>query len=181
MVRLSSRSLIAPIALVASWSALAGCGGGAPSASVASGQRAAGGQPTSPSASVSPARFDAEAETICRRLETELAAAAPKGAAPAKIARVAALSAAAEARAAGQLERLPTPSLTTYIWSLVVKYRRTLSEELRALADAAGRGDRSAMRSLAAAKAHAHYVLHAEASSAGVATCGELDAGETWK
>lgn len=171
------------LALVVVAVSAGGCGGGSHTASstvpanatastASTASNAAASRP--PGSDPGLRQFIAEADPICRRLDSELAAAEPKSLALAEVARLAPRRAALELAAVTGLGRLAVPAAIARDWRQIVAYRRTLADELLELGQKAKANDAAAIDGLAASKKRVHERLLATASRDGFKYCSRV-------
>jgi hypothetical protein len=116
----------------------------------------------------------AKADTICKRLDKEIADASPVGLEPRKIAAVAPPHVAAERVALKELGMLKAPAAMAGDWRQIIAYRRTLAAELAKLGSAARAGDLTTIIALAGSKLHEHKLLSALATRDGFKDCSKV-------
>jgi len=168
------------LALVVVAVSAGGCGGGSHTASSTVPANATASTASNAAASRPPGsdpglrQFIAEADPICRRLDSELAAAEPKSLALAEVARLAPRRAALELAAVTGLGRLAVPAAIARDWRQIVAYRRTLADELLELGQKAKANDAAAIDGLAASKKRVHERLLATASRDGFKYCSRV-------
>ena len=115
------------------------------------------------------ARLIASADVICRRINGQLSGASRSQ--PSDIARTAPRNAAIELRAVGELSKLTPPASIAGDWTQILAYRRTLAQELGALARDATAGDASGMRALGVSKKKVRQKLSQLAARDGFKDC----------
>jgi hypothetical protein len=146
---------LAAIALVA-----AGCGGSSPGSASA----------TPASARGASSHF-ASAETICRRVNSELAASTPANSSKQESVRVITRHAAIERKGVDELSRLTAPASVGAHWQTILGYRRTLVADLSDLAQKTASGDTAEIKVLASAKSRTHKSLLTAGAAAGLKSC----------
>lgn len=162
--RVSRVCAFAAAAVVVSLAA-AGCGGSGQA------QRAS----RSPSGdSAAAAELIAGADAICKRLDTELAAATPTHLDIKEIARSAPGNAALERIAVSELARLTAPPSLARDWSQILALRRTLADELASLGRYAKANDVEAVATLGASKKRVHERLFKLATRDGFHYCSQV-------
>jgi len=119
-----------------------------------------------------------KADTICRRVNNELAA-APPGVLASQIARSAPRNAAVEQRAIAELNGITPPTAVASDWRKMIAYRQTLAEELLKLANYAKVNDTRSMQALAVSKERVHQKLSALATRDGFKDCAQLSASRS--
>ena len=145
----------------------AGCGSGAPT------KKASALPPPTAAPSHQPTQFLADASSICKRLSTEVSD-PPGTVLDAKtLARLAPMHAAAEYRALRQLEHLTPPPSIRSDWASMLRYRKSLADNLTALGRAAKAEDHAAFEKLAKEKSRSYDALGRLAERAGVGACGK--------
>jgi hypothetical protein len=128
-----------------------------------------------PSESAAAARLIAQADPICRRLNVELAAAAR--ASHVAIATSALRNAVLERTAVAQLSKLTPPASLAQDWRQILRYRRTLAEELVKLGGYAKANDAQAIKALAVSKKRVHKKLFEIARRDGFEHCSRVSSG----
>jgi hypothetical protein len=128
-----------------------------------------------PSKSAAVARLIAQADPICRRLNVELAAASR--ASHVAIATSALRHAALERAAVAELSKLTPPASLANDWRQIIKYRRTLAEELVKLGGYAKANDTQKVKALAVSKTRVHKKLLEIAKRDGFEHCSRVSSG----
>jgi hypothetical protein len=118
--------------------------------------------------------FIAQADAVCARINTEILAVKAKGATAAEVIRVAPRTIALERNGISELAKLGPPSSLTSDWQRILGYRRTLAGELAQLLAMAKRNDGTSIKSLAAAKKHAHAGLSQVSKKSGFKACAKV-------
>jgi hypothetical protein len=173
------------LAVLAAAAALAGCGSSrthatasskatAPTASTVSAQPPSPTQSSPGGAALTRAQLVASAGAICKLVNAELTAVKAKSASVAEIVRLVPGRALSERKAVTELSKLTPPASLAHDWQLIVGYRRTLADELTALAQAAQSKDTVKIKALSASKLRAHALLLAAAKRAGLTECGRV-------
>lgn len=173
--------------LVAAALAAGGCSGGtsetksSQTSSNGSGQalssshaRPAGSPPSSAEGSPARSQLIARADTICKRLDTKLAAISPANLSMREIARFAPPRAALEQAAVMELSKLAPPASIARDWQQLIAYRRTLMEELFELGRDAKANDAAGIRALSASKKLVHQKLLTVATRDGFKYCSAV-------
>jgi hypothetical protein len=155
---------------------VSGCGGGSGSVAATNSSGTATGPSTHSTNSPSPANthFIAQADAICKRINSELGSIKANSASAQEVKRVVPRHAAAERRGLAALERLAVPSALARSWREVLADRRTLANELDQLVEATKTGDSAATKALAASKKRVHGELLKTATGAGFRDCGRV-------
>jgi hypothetical protein len=117
----------------------------------------------------------AQADPICRRLNVELAAASR--ASHVAIATSALRHAALERAAVAELSKLTPPASLANDWRQIIKYRRTLAEELVKLGGYAKANDTQKVKALAVSKTRVHKKLFEIAKRDGFEHCSRVSSG----
>jgi hypothetical protein len=112
------------------------------------------------------------ANSLCHRLNVELASSTPRTASESIIARVAPQNAALEHAALKVFDKLTPPSRIAQEWQQILTYRRTLADELAALGEAEKKHDSKTSQALIGSKKHVHAELLALARRIDVPECG---------
>lgn len=120
----------------------------------------------------------AKADAICRRVNSQLAA-APPGVAASQIARSAPRNAALELRAVTDLNKLTPPPALAGDWQQMIAYRQTLADDLLKLAHYAQSNDARSMQALALSKKRVHQKLSKLATRDGFKDCSQLSAARS--
>jgi hypothetical protein len=155
---------------VAALLAATGCGGsGTPRKTDSAAGRTEGTQPAGSNQAAANSRLIASADPICRRVNGQLTGASHPQ--PADIARTAPRNAAIELRAVGELSKLTPPASLARDWTQMLAYRRTLAQELFALARDAKAGDVAGMRALGVSKKRVRQKLSQLAARDGFKDC----------
>jgi len=151
----------------------AGCGGSGKAPAISSAASSVGRTESGNSnESAAKSRLIAHADAICRRLNRELTSASRPEAS--KVARTAPHNAALEQRAVVALSKLTPPASLARDWTQIIAYRRTLAQELVALARDAKVGDVPAMQALGVTKKHVHQKLTQLATHDGFTDCSSV-------
>ena len=151
----------------------AGCGdSGHPPRSSPAGSPTGRNQSDRSNESAAKSRLIAHADAICRRVNKELTSASRPEAS--KVARTAPHNAALEQRAVVALSKLTPPASLARDWTQIIAYRRTLAQELVALARDAKVGDVPAMQALGVTKKHVHQKLTQLATHDGFTDCSSV-------
>jgi hypothetical protein len=172
------RSVLSTFALAAVALSAAGCGGGSSTAATgnvaASSPSAATGKNAQASGALSKPQLVAQADAVCKRLNTELARVQAKSETAQEALRVVPRNIALERRALAELNGLrPAPSLAKG-WAQIIADRKVLVDELAKLLDDASKGDKAGIRKLAQSKQLAHTTLNQAAKAQGFKDCGVL-------
>ncbi len=157
-------------ALAGAAASIVACGGGS---SVAA-RGAATSSSSTPRPSPSSAQFIARADTICRRLNGELAATKSSNGTPAGIVQVVPRHIALERNALSELVRLVPPSSIARDWQGILSDRKALADQLEALVRAARRNDDATLKTLVSTKRQAHATLRDAATRIGFKDCAEV-------
>ena len=184
-LRRSCEGVGVSLAVLAAGAALAGCGSSrahatasskaaAPTASTASARPPNSTHGSPKGAALTRAQLAASADAICKRVNAELTAVKAKSASVAEIVRIVPGRALSERKAVTELSKLTPPSSLAHDWQLIIGYRRTLADELTALALAAQSKDNVKIKALSASKLRAHALLLAAAKRAGLTECGRV-------
>jgi hypothetical protein len=168
MKALARRNAISALALVACLATIAGCGGGSSTSGTQAKTTA-----TIPSTPAN-AQFIGQADSICRRLNTELAAVQPKSKTLAEILRVVPRNLALERTGLTELEKLAPPSSLEDNWRQMLGYRRTLAAELAQFVSIAKQNDIAALKALGAKKERVHASLDKTGKASGFKDCATL-------
>jgi hypothetical protein len=166
-----------PLAAVLAATVLAACGASTKSASTppaASVSRAAPSHVSTTSARAAPgnAAFIARADTVCRRLNSELdATQAHRGESNGAIATNALEHATLEQRTTAELGSLSPPAALAHDWKQIVAYRRVLASDLVTLAHMLKAGENPKTSGLLSAKSAAHATMTTIAKHDGFIDC----------
>jgi hypothetical protein len=139
--------------------AVTGCGSGSGAGSVNAAQR-------------SP--LIAQADSICKQLNTEFAAHKPASDGLPEIARVSPDRAVLEQRTVRELAALTPPTSLAHDWQQIIGYRQTLAKELAELGRYAKTNDMVAVRRLEASKKVQHKKLFTVARRNGFTDCAQV-------
>jgi hypothetical protein len=153
-----------------------GCGGGSSTAAPArkNASSAEANKSTPPGPSAAKSRFIEQADAVCGRLNTELAARKPKKKGVAALIEVVPGNIALEHKALRELGALTPPHALARDWERILGYRKTLASELATLVQDAKHNDVPAINALGDAKKHTHAVLRTLAKQTGFTFCPEV-------
>jgi hypothetical protein len=153
--------------------AIAGCGGGS-STSTSTAASAASKVAAPRKSTPSESRFIGQADTICGRLNAQLATVKVKSRSAKEIARVVPRNFSLEQSGLRELEKLTAPSSLAPGWRSMLGYRQALASELAELARDAQHNDLAAENKLVAAKKTAHIGLTKAAAEYGFKDCAAV-------
>jgi hypothetical protein len=148
----------------------AGCGGGSSTAAPAQGSSTA----ATSAATGAQAQFITQADSVCRRINSEIAAIKAKSTSAAEVIRVVPRTLAIEQGGAAALERLTAPGSLASAWQRMLAYRRELARELEQLLEDAKQNDGTSVKPLGAAKRRAHVGLSKTARANGFNDCAKI-------
>jgi hypothetical protein len=149
--------------------AVTGCGGSGTPRKTDPSASTAGTQPAGPIQAAANSHLIASADAICRRVNGQLTGASRPQ--PADISHTAPRNAAIELRAVAELSKLTPPASLARDWTQMLAYRRTLAQELVALARDANAGDIAGMRALGLSKKRVRQKLSQLAARDGFRDC----------
>jgi hypothetical protein len=165
--------------------AAGGCGGGSGSAAAdrsgasdnsrsTTTTASAGRTSATPSDAQAKARLVAQADTICKRVNTEIEAVVPKNQSRKEVLRVVPRNVGIEQRGLRELEKLTPPASFAADWRKMLGYRRVLAEELAGFVADEKRGDEAAAKARFTVKERTHVTLETTGRSSGFKHCGSV-------
>jgi hypothetical protein len=169
---LSSRpNALAVLLLVLAAMLAIGCGGGASTAAPTRASAPTRSSAPLPRGPLSKAELVAQADAICKRVNTEITPQKVQRPSPQETKQLAQHNLTVERRALRSLAKLHSAKPLEHGWRRILSDRRTLVDELVELLGDVKRNDQKAISSLALTKELAHSTLHEDATRIGLKDC----------